>query len=146
MNTKSLTDKILEGKDITNVLMGSYIKEDADNDSVYYEIVYNTFKPAIIKVDRPTTDYGALVDILIDNLEEELEKSGDGMDSDGVLDTLYLMDINTAEKDHNDDEYVIGGNHGLALLHGGALDIFEITPEKADQYNKEENVPIYSEL
>lgn len=129
----SVVNKILEGADITQALL--YMNESDEDEGAYYEIAYNYYKPSIVKVDRPTTDYGALVDILIDNLEAK-----------GDLGSSYLVDIDTAEQDYNEDEYVIGGNHGLALIHNGMLNIFEITPEKAKELNTEEKVDIFEEL
>ena len=129
MNIKSAVSAILEGKDITSALMG--VKEETEN-PVYYKVVYG-YNMAIVELDHPTTDYGAILDITIDNLEK-----------DGVG-APYLIDIDEAEKEYNEDEYVIGGNHGLALVHNGNFMIDEISPEKAHEYNTEDKIDIYTE-
>lgn len=52
------------------------------------------------------------VDQLIDKLEEQGDSS--------------VISIDQAEKDLSSDEYVIGGNHGLALTHYGTFYIKEV--------------------
>lgn len=130
-NIRNAVSAILEGKDIMQSLLQA-VKVTESTDPVYYEIVYG-YDMGIVEVDRPTTDYGALVDILIDGLED-----------DGVGEP-YLISIDKAEQEYNPDEYVIGGNHGLALVHNGNFMINEITKDKADEYHKEDKVKIYTE-
>lgn len=65
----------------------------------------------IVEMDEYTTDYGAIVDVAIDQIEER----------EGVGHSLRYLD--EAEKEYNEDEYVVGGNHGLALMHYGNFDI-----------------------
>lgn len=78
-----------------------------------YKIIFGTFpgEEHIVEVEEPTTDYGALIDILIDRLEAEGRKDC-FRDPD---------DIKELGGDVYEDEYVIGGNHGLLLYHGGNL-------------------------
>ena len=67
----------------------------------------------VVEVEEETTDYGAILDILIDRLEEE-GKEG-----------YFISWEETSEEggQYNDDEYVIGGNHGRILYHGGMFQI-----------------------
>ena len=89
---------------------------------------------AIVKTDWPTTDYGAITDILIDNLEKE-----------GVGEP-YLIPVDQAEAELNEDEYVIGGNHSLALVHNGNFNIVSIPEQDAMRYKKNDHIDIYEEL
>jgi len=94
---------------------------------MYYEIVfgsgfYDCYR-YITKTDYPTTDYGALVDALIDYLKEKGHRN--------LLDD-YEMDDNgyVTDPEGNQwyaDEYVIGGNCGDVLLHYGDFRINEIS-------------------
>jgi hypothetical protein len=70
-----------------------------------YEVVcgYCVYR---VVLDEITTDMSVVVDKLIDNLEEE-----------GYTGCFCNPD------DYNEDEYVIGGNHSLALLHHGNFQI-----------------------
>lgn len=84
----------------------------------YYEIIfgsgcYQCYR-FVVKVDEPTTDYGALIDALIDYGREHHY---------GFVVTEYeVVDDNTIRIDgwdYHDDEYIIGGNYGDVLLHYG---------------------------
>ncbi len=133
MNVETAVNAILEGQDITQSIIGITNLKESD-EPVYYEIVYG-YQLAIVKVDYPTTDYGALVDILIDGLEND--KVGDP----------YLLDLDKAEQEYNEDEYVVGGNHGLALIHNGNFNIEPISYEKVQELQAEmpKSVKIYEE-
>ena len=65
-------------------------------------------------MDDSTTDYQSIIDALIDQMESE-----------GNTGYLYTLD-EVEEEGWNEDEYVIGGNHGLALYHGGNLHIEDL--------------------
>lgn len=56
-----------------------------------YKVIFGYFSE-LVEVDEPTTDYGAILDCAIDQLER-----------DGIT----------------GDAYITGGNHGLNLYHGG---------------------------
>lgn len=97
--------------------------------AAYYQISYGTgfywLKSYVVKVDHPTTDYGALVDILIDWLV--------GHDKRNILDmeNEYRWDgDNIIDKDNfriiYPDEFVEGGNCGDVLMHYGEFNIYEI--------------------
>ena len=95
--------------------------------SAYYEFIigsgfYECYTFAV-KVDYPTTDYGALTDILIDNLEAqnhrnivswavyELDELGECLVDKDDGETIYC------------DEWVQGGNHSRVLMHYGTFHI-----------------------
>ena len=87
-----------------------------------YAVMYGNgtawYSKEIVEVDRPTTDYGAILDMAIDQIEER----------EGKASALWdLEDIESAG--YNEDEYVVGGNHGLALLHFGNFEIREYEGE-----------------
>lgn len=110
----------------------------------YYEIIfgsgfYDCYR-YVVKTDYPTTDYGALTDVLIDYLKEkghrnilkredievdDAEDCGDDLEGNDFGYHYYVID-----KDDNkyyDDQYVEGGNCGDVLLHYGDFRINEIT-------------------
>ncbi len=72
--------------------------------------------PAYIVLDERTTDYGIIIDILIDVLE----------------DAGYEFFFDDGEE-MPDDMVVIGGNHGRRLITGGIFNIQEI--ETIDKSN-----------
>ena len=115
---------------VTGIKKESVMEETGENS--FYEIVYG-YQMAIVQTDWPTTDYGALVDILIDNLEKE-----------GVKEP-YLLQLDKAEEEYNEDEYVVGGNHGLALIHNGNFNITPIPKQDAMKYNHNDHIEIYTE-
>lgn len=86
-----------------------------------YEVMYGNgtawMSTEIVEMDERTTDYGAVLDKAIDQIEER----------EGVGNTLRY--INEAEEEYNEDEYVVGGNHGLALIHYGNFNIRESVGE-----------------
>lgn len=93
----------------------------------YYEILFGSglawCNRYVVKTEYPTTDYGALVDALIDYAREkgynfiltDYEYVNDDVirDSDG--------------REYHSDEYVIGGNYGDIIIHYGEFRINEIT-------------------
>lgn len=83
------------------------IKANKNSGSKIYEITYDHYKDTVV-VDSFESEQDA-VDKLIDKLEAE--------GSTGCF-------VNPDE--YNEDEYVIGGNHGLALYTGGNFRIVEI--------------------
>lgn len=83
-----------------------------------YEVMYGNgtawMSTEIVEMDERTTDYGAVLDKAIDQIEE---REGVG---------YALKHIDEAEEEYNEDEYVVGGNHGLALVHYGNFEIREV--------------------
>ena len=124
-----MEDDLLKAQGIANE---AKIQEET-GDASYYEVVYG-YQMAIVKTDWPTTDYGAITDILIDNLEKE-----------GVKEP-YLIPLDQAEEEYNPDEYVVGGNHSLALIHNGNFNIVSIPEQNAKRYQKNDHVEIYEAL
>ena len=62
----------------------------------------------VVEMEDRTTDYGAIVDTLIDNLEESGRKD-------------CFIEYDETEEEGGEifeDEYVTGGNHGLLLYTG----------------------------
>ncbi len=71
---------------------------------------YNTEKLTVDDIDAEridSGDTGLLVDMVIDQLEK-----------DGCIGCFIGED---AELEFSEDVYIIGGNHGLKLYHGGNL-------------------------
>lgn len=96
----------------------------------YYEIITGSgfywCNRHIIKTDYPTTDYGALIDVLIDYLVEKKDNN--------ILDmNEYKWDSegnNIIDKDGRiiyPDEFIQGGNCGDVLMHYGEFRINEIS-------------------
>lgn len=81
---------------------------------VKYLVIFG-YLSEIVEVEEETTDYGSIVDILIDRLEEKEEG-------------FFLNWSDTIEEggEHYEDEYVIGGNHGRLLYHGGNFRIEKV--------------------
>lgn len=85
---------------------------------VTYKVVYGVFGNfggfiEDVIVDDITTDYGAILDMAIDQKVER-----------GDMRNLYTVDA-VEEMGLNEDEYVIGGNEGLALVHNGNFAILQ---------------------
>lgn len=78
---------------------------DDTQSGVAYRVTFG-YQSEIVYMDDETTDYGAILDACIDKLESE-GKTGCFVNPD----------------EYNEDEYVIGGNHGLALYTGGNFSI-----------------------
>lgn len=102
----------------------------------YYKISYGNgtmwLQSYVVKVDRPTTDYGALIDILIDWLVENDRRNILDMENNYEWDGDNIRE----RKDHSwicyPDEFVVGGNCGNVLVHYGTFDITEITEKEID--------------
>ena len=98
--------------------------------AAYYKISYGTgfywLQSYVVKVDYPTTNYQALVDILIDWLVENDRRNildfGTYEWSDNGNGDTVLMD----GFEYPPDTYVQGGNCGDVLMHYGEFDIHEI--------------------
>ncbi len=85
---------------------------------VTYKVVYGLFGnfrgfTETVIVDDVTTDYGAILDMAIDQKVER-----------GDMRNLYTID-EVEEMGLNEDEYVLGGNEGLALVHNGNFMIIQ---------------------
>lgn len=78
-----------------------------------YRVIYSYFSE-IVTVDEPTTDYGGILDLAIDQLER-----------DGKM-GVFVTDEDIERDGITDDMYIIGGNHGLNLYHGGNFMIEQI--------------------
>lgn len=111
------------------------ITASASDESAYYEVVvgYHIF---IVKVSQSTSDYGAIIDMLIDYLEFTYgEQSNLFVDYDKYHwngDEDELINVNDPDDIIYPDEYTLGGNHGLVLYHGGNFRIDEISKTEAD--------------
>lgn len=73
-----------------------------------YRVIYSYFSE-LVTVDKPTTDYGAILDLAIDQLE-----------ADGNM-GVFVSDEDIERDGITDDMYITGGNHGLNLYHGGTF-------------------------
>lgn len=71
-----------------------------------YRVIFGYFSE-IVTVDEPTTDYGTILDLAIDQLE-----------SNGNM-GVFVSDEDIERDGTTDDMYITGGNHGLNLYHGG---------------------------
>lgn len=83
-----------------------------------YEVLYGNgtawLSQEIVEVDEPTTDYGAILDMAIDQMEERGE-------------TGQFVSWEEIECEGLDEyDYVTGGNHGLNLMHYGNFEIREM--------------------
>ena len=89
--------------------------QEAYGDNVVYQVSIGYYCKELVVLEEDTTDYGMIVDMIIDRLEERGE-------------TGYVKPLGecTEEELEFDDTYVIGGNHGLVLLHDGILNIERI--------------------
>lgn len=85
---------------------------------IKYEVIFGYYGNEIIEMEERTTDYGAIVDILIDRLEEKERK--------GVFIEWEDTQESGNPDGHYEDEYITGGNHGLILYHGGMFYIKEV--------------------
>lgn len=98
--------------------------------SAYYKISYGTgfywLQSYVVKVDHPTTDYGLLVDILIDWLVEHDKRNILDMDNEYEWDGDNIVERKDHSWVHYPDEFVIGGNCGDVLMHHGEFRIDEI--------------------
>lgn len=81
---------------------------------VKYKVFFAYFDE-VVEMEEETTDYGLIVDKLIDSLEER------------GCDGCFVPYEETKESGNLDgcheDEYITGGNHGLNLYHAGSFGI-----------------------
>ena len=71
-----------------------------------YRVIFGYYSE-LVELDEPTTDYGMILDLAIDQLEEAGKMGAFVTDEDIECDGIH------------EDEYITGGNHGLNLYHGG---------------------------
>ena len=136
-------------------IMKRIIKASSDNSMYYYLISVGSGLAwpylYVIETEDATTDYGYLVDELIDYLDTNSPErlidpsSFDaeytwGEDEDG---NECLVEINNPyEVAFYEDSYTVGGNYGKILLHYGQFDIREIDEATAKKYVKENNATL----
>lgn len=86
----------------------------------------------VIETDHPTTDYGALVDILIDYMVETEDSHILDMVNEYEWDADYVTIHPIGEPDWTiyPDEFVQGGNAGDVLIHHGDFRIDEISVDE----------------
>lgn len=95
-------------------------------EKIYYKIVYG-YNVALIESESEVKDHQALVDVLIDYLENIYGKNNDtfficGDYTEDEEGTIY-QGSNVIQSDC----YVIGGNHCLPLIHNGNFFIDQLT-------------------
>lgn len=93
----------------------------------------------VIETDHPTTDYGALVDILIDYMVETEDSHILDMVNEYEWDADYETIHPIGEPDWTiyPDEFVQGGNAGDVLIHHGDFRIDEIS---ADEITEDDTI------
>ena len=96
------------------------ISDNREDDAFLYRVVYG-YQSEVVPMNDETSDYQAVLDECIDMKEARGDKD------------IYTMDEVEAEG-WNEDEYVIGGNHGLALYTGGNFNIEPIGYGKPSEY------------
>lgn len=101
----------------------------------YYEIIFGSgFYECyryVMQTEEPTTDYGALIDVLIDYLVEQ--NHGNVVDWDEYEwreDEDIIYEIANPNCEYNNDMFVVGGNAGNILFHYGTFYINEITEDE----------------
>lgn len=87
---------------------------------VKYKVFFAYFNE-VVEMEEETTDYGAIIDKLIDSLEERA--------CDGCFVPYEETKMSGNPDGCYDDEYVTGGNHGLNLYHAGNFRIESIKEE-----------------
>lgn len=100
--------------------------------SAYYRFTIGTglawCSTYIVEVDYPTTDYGALTDILIDylvaNKDYRILDMNEGYEWDDNYENIY--ERNNHAWIFHPDQFVQGGNCSDVLLHYGEFRIEEI--------------------
>lgn len=96
------------------------ISDNREDDAFLYRVVYG-YQSEVVPMDDEISDYQAVLDACIDMKEARGDKD------------LYTPDEVEAEG-WNEDEYVTGGNHGLALYTGGNFNIEPIGYGKPSGY------------
>ena len=94
----------------------------------------------VVKVDKPTTDYGALTDMLIDYMVSKGDNHILDMDEEYEWDDNYE---NIYDRDNHTwilypDQFVQGGNCGNVMMHYGEFQIYEI--QESEITNEDEMV------
>ena len=114
--------------------------------SAYYKVSFGTgmawLDSYTVKVDEPTTDMQAIVDILIDYLVEERHPNILDMDEyewDEKGETLH--EIDKSDWIIYPDTFVTGGNCGDVLMHYGDFRIEDVTEQIKETYG---DVIVYS--
>ncbi len=109
----------LEGE-LENIIINYEDYKTGYTDTILQFIISNN----IYYVATDTADEG--LDIIIDYLENA-GKSGNFINADDILihEDDYIIDIEGNK--YFSDEYIIGGNHGLVLYHGGNFRIEELS-------------------
>lgn len=125
---KKLTKKDLESKldmreelenELENLILNYEDYKTGYTDTILQFIVDNS----IYYVAADTADEG--LDIIIDNLEDAGQSNKFiNADDISIYEDDYIIDINNNK--YHSDKYIIGGNHGLVLYHGGNFRIEEL--------------------
>ena len=110
-----------------------YSATDVEEPNHFYRIIVGSgtawLDSYVIETEYPTTDYGALVDILIDYMVE----TGDNhiLDPNEYEwkddDTIYVYDLDDVMYG---DTFVQGGNAGDVMVHYGEFKIEEISEDQ----------------
>ena len=101
----------------------------------YYEIIFGSglawCNRYVVRTEYPTTEYQALVDVLIDYAKEKgYSFVPDPNDYEWVDEgTVFYMKANP-DRLYYPDEYVVGGNCSDVLIHYGEFRINEIAEEE----------------
>lgn len=96
---------------------------------VFYKITWD-INSEIIPMEEPTSDYRALVDMLIDRIEYEYGR-GSGQ-------FLWYDETKEGGGEIEEDEYITGGNHGLILYTAGNFNITTVDPAEVYYCSYEE--------
>lgn len=96
------------------------ISDNREDDAFLYRVVYG-YQSEVVPMDDETSDYQAVLDACIDMKEARGDKD------------IYTYD-EIEEEGWNEDEYVTGGNRGLALYTGGNFMIEPIGRGKLSEY------------
>lgn len=104
---------------------------------MYYEILFGSgtyqMYRYVVETEEPTTDYGAIVDILIDYLRENVPGLLLDMGKyEWIEDGTRLVEIANPDWGFNEDEFVCGGNCGDVLVHYGDFCISIINRNRID--------------
>ena len=108
----------------------------------YYRIIIGTgfywCDSYVIETERPTTDYGALTDMLIDYMVEKKDYRIMDMENEyewGEEEDGYevIRERRNPEWKHYSDEFVQGGNCGNVLMHYGEFRIEDISENEINE-------------
>lgn len=92
----------------------------------------------VVRTERPTTDYGALTDILIDYLVAKGNRNILDMENEYEWDQNFetIHEKNDPDWIIYPDEFVEGGNYGNVLRHYGEFRIEEISETDLNEYDE----------